>query len=378
MEFQKGDLLTPHQAIELAIQEAKKGVGFVSPNPPVGCVILDKNQRLLSVGYHKKCGDDHAEIDALNKVHDLELLRGAHLYVTLEPCSHQGKTPPCVNRLTKLLLGSVNFVLQDPNPLVNGQGEKVLLANGITVKRMSEFEQEVRDLMEVYLYNLKYQKPFIVLKVASSLDGKIALLNGKSKWITGPQAREKAHFLRGCYDAVLVGRRTLEEDNPCLNLRVHPFVGLENKVIILDSQLHSLNFLKNSHLYHSHLPHHLFYVTSLKKNSIKSSQLQSLGVQCINVEKGGDDRFDLNQLLYEVYKMGITSLYVEGGGATISSFLKEHLFQKLYLFLAPKIIGKGLDWSHEHTLTSLDLALELQYVSTEMIDSDLFLIYKNN
>ena len=221
------------QAMQLAISEALKGAPFVSPNPKVGCVILDSQGELLSTGYHKKFGEAHAEIEALKNLNP-DQLKGAHLIVTLEPCAHEGKTPSCAKTLAKLPIKKVTFGLVDPNPLVAGQGAKILKEAGIEVEEYQGIlKADLEEVCEEFLWNFRQKKVFVAVKIAQSLDGKIALLNGESKWITGPDSRQKVHELRAQYDAVLVGKNTILIDNPSLDIR-HPKIQKENKVVVLD------------------------------------------------------------------------------------------------------------------------------------------------
>ena len=257
---QVGAPLTPQQAMQLAIQEAKKGAGFVSPNPLVGCVILDSKNRYLASSYHKFFGQAHAEMNALEKVINRDQLKGAHLFVTLEPCAHQGKTGSCARALVDLPLGSVTYGLLDPNPLVAGKGIEILEAGGVKTQPADNCYQELEELIEIYLYNRREKKSFVSLKVATSLDGQMALSSGESQWITGDSSRNFAHHLRGQYDSILVGLKTFQKDNPRLNIRLPKFSEKKLKVLILDPRGECLPTLKNSRVYQSHDPQDIIVV----------------------------------------------------------------------------------------------------------------------
>ena len=204
----------------MAIREAQKALGQTSPNPPVGCVIVSPDGQVLSTGYHKAAGQAHAEIEALNKVDNLQ---GATLFVTLEPCAHQGRTPSCAQTLAQTSLANIVYGLSDPNPLVSGRGCKILTQAGKNVVQHPHPHTELTELVEVFFCNMHEHKAFVALKMATSLDGQMALSDGTSKWITSPTARKHAHVLRKLYDAVLVGANTISFDNPQLNARPSEF-----------------------------------------------------------------------------------------------------------------------------------------------------------
>ena len=335
------------QAMQLAISEALKGAPFVSPNPKVGCVILDSQGELLSTGYHKKFGEAHAEIEALKNLNP-DQLKGAHLIVTLEPCAHEGKTPSCAKTLAKLPIKKVTFGLVDPNPLVAGQGAKILKEAGIEVEEYQGIlKADLEEVCEEFLWNFRQKKVFVAVKIAQSLDGKIALLNGESKWITGPDSRQKVHELRAQYDAVLVGKNTILIDNPSLDIR-HPKIQKENKVVVLDRSGEILKKLNHLKMFTVHKPENLIVLPSL----------------------------DLSSVLSELYDKGIRSIMVEGGGRIYSSFLAQGLVQRLHLFTAPVILGQGIGWADRFTLSDMGKKLELKSVKTSMIGEDTYLTGK--
>ena len=230
---------TLREAMLLAIAEGSKGAGWVSPNPQVGCVILSSSGRLLSTGFHRKYGGPHAEVWALKALEKASDLEGAIVVVTLEPCAHEGKTPSCAKALAKLPISKVVYGLVDPNPLVAGQGLDIIRNAGIKVECITEFFPELtaplEQLCEHFLMNQNQKRPFVSLKVATSLDGIMAMKGGESQWISGPESRARVQFLRATHDAVLVGSGTILVDNPRLNSRDSNYEGKDpNKVIILD------------------------------------------------------------------------------------------------------------------------------------------------
>ena len=223
--------MTDESYIKLAIELAKKGIGKVSPNPLVGCVII-KDERIIGAGYHEKFGGNHAEINAINSAR--ENLEGAALYINLEPCSHQGKTPPCVDKIIEKKIKRVVVGTLDMNPMISGAGVKKLKAAGIEVK-VGLLEKECVELNKFFFKYITKKIPYVTLKVAQTIDGKIADTAGNSKWISSMVSRRRVHSLRTKYDAVLVGAGTVVSDDPSLTVRLTE--GRNPKRIILDSNL---------------------------------------------------------------------------------------------------------------------------------------------
>ena len=336
-------IISSNQAMRLAIAEAKKGHGWVSPNPVVGCVILSRDGYLVSVGYHKKLGGPHAEVEALRAVKDPALLEGAHVFVTLEPCSHYGRTPPCAEALSKLPLSEVTFGLLDPNPKVSGRGAERVRSAGIKCTQFTgdkEIERELQDLAEIFLYNQRQQKTFVSLKVATSLDGRMTMKSGESKWITGEVARSFSHHLRAQYDAVLIGKRTFLEDDPSLNIRLPGFEGYQNTVVIIDPRGECSPRLKSSKLAETR---------PLEKIWIATYEDVPAGPHVLHVRKNASGKMDLSHLLELLWQKDVKSVFVEGGAHTFAAFLEKQLVQRLHLFMAPTLIGgsHGVSWT-EH------------------------------
>lgn len=349
----------------MAVQEGKKGAGYVSPNPLVGCVILDRESRLLAKGYHARVGQAHAEVNALNEVEDPNRLDGAHVFVTLEPCAHEGRTPSCAKALAKLPIASVTYGLQDPNPLVSGQGAAILHAAGIKVELFPGLEEELEELAEIFLTNMRLQRPFVAVKVASSLDGKIALQDGTSQWITGKEAREHVHYLRGCYDAVVTGMGTFERDNPRLDARHAMFAGKKHKVVLLDPQGRSFATLKKSNLASVRAPEDLIVVTGPLGLTAPFGRHLEIPDR--------DGSFDMAALMTALFAEGLRSLFVESGAYTASSFLRSGLTDRLYVFMAPKVLGEGLGWTSGFSIGSLAHAPVMKNARAERFGQD-FLI----
>lgn len=354
MIFEKGQTLSPEQAMRLAIETAKRGRGFVSPNPLVGCVILDKNSKLIAVAAHEKNGEAHAEVNALNQVEDVSLLDGASLYVTLEPCSHQGRTGSCAEKLAKLPLRKVYYGVQDPNPLVSGQGVEHLHQNNLLVGPFSQYEQECQDLIEPFRYHINHQSPYIALKMAVSLDGNMALKNGESQWVTGEEARQLSRQLRGHYDATMIGAGTFQYDDPKLDFRGTDFEGKKaNKIVILDPKGKGAQKFKDSQIAQIHDPKNVFILTRLEHIEAWSKNL----VHVVRWESGPQA---WRQSLQNLYQKGIYSLFVEGGSYVFGQMLSFQLPQKLYMFQSAKIFGDGLHWSHKLHIDQIASAPRLE------------------
>lgn len=356
--------LTDEQAMRLAIQEAYRGLGFVSPNPLVGCVILDSKNRYLSKGYHARYGEAHAEINALRGLNH-EQLQGAKVFVTLEPCAHQGKTPSCAKALALLPLNEVIFGLTDPNPLVSGQGIDILKSAGIQTRNFPGLESELESVCEHFLYNIREHRVFVTAKVASSLDGQLALSSGESKWISDEASRKVSHILRAAHDALLVGANTVLTDDPALNIRVPGFEGKKSKIIILDSDALCLAKLADLQISKVHSPQDLCFAISDRI----SNPPNPLGTSIIALPAQGLG-LDLNVLLGRLWDWGLRSLFIEGGAHALSSFIGQKLAQRLYLFQAPLILGAkgGKAWTEQVKINSMDQRILLKnqkYISLQ-------------
>jgi diaminohydroxyphosphoribosylaminopyrimidine deaminase/5-amino-6-(5-phosphoribosylamino)uracil reductase len=377
--------LGPVEAMRLAISEAKRGVGFVSPNPLVGCVIVDAENRFLASGYHAAVGQAHAEVNALAAVQDRSKLKGATFYITLEPCAHEGRTPSCAKTLAELPIAHLIYGLEDPNPLVAGQGAEILQAKGISafdwatvmpdsIEGGLEVLEELEELAEVFLHNMRTQRPFVALKVATSLDGKMALASGESKWITGSGARAYSHFLRAHYDAVLIGRGTFEKDQPSLDIRLPKFKDKKNHVIILDPSAKTLASLKDSQLLQVRPGGHVHVAVS---NEIfeKAQGENSAGVSLFPVAKNSEGNLDIDDLLAQIWSLGLRSIFIEGGAQTFAHFLNHQAVQRLHLFLAPSLIGgqHGISWTQYFGGPEMADRVMIKKLEPHTFGSDLYL-----
>lgn len=322
--------------MQRAIQLAKLGMGHTSPNPMVGCVIVNQNGEIIGEGWHKKFGNPHAEIEALNNArennHDV---RGATVYVTLEPCSHYGKTPPCAKRLVEERVSRVVIGMRDPNPLVNGQGIKILEDAGIKVDYASdEINKQCKNLNKGFIFVQKYKRPFVTLKAAMSLDGKMCLANNSSKWITGPEARTEAHVMRSENDAVLVGVNTVLTDNPELTVRY--VKGVNPLRVILDSELRTP---ANAKVIAG--DGKCLIITSETADPEREKALNDAGAKVARLPALNGKICIQSALEYLAASHGVLNLMLEGGAGVLSSFLREGFADYAKFFVAPRIFGEG-------------------------------------
>lgn len=312
------DELFMHRAIELA----QLGIGEVSPNPRVGCVIVYDN-KIMGEGWHKKFGEAHAEVNAINSVTDQSLLNQSTVYVNLEPCSHFGKTPPCVDLLIKHQVKKVVISTIDSNSLVIGRGVQKLKEAGIEVS-LGVLEKEGRELNKRFFTFMEKQRPFIILKWAQTSDGFIAQKNFESNWISNEFSRQLVHRWRSEEDSVLVGTRTASHDNPSLTVR--DWKGRNPTRIVVD------RFLRlNDHL-------QLFdkKEKTICYNVIKHEERKNLLLVRID-----EDNF-FNELVHDLYKQKIQSLIVEGGAQTLQLFIESKLWDEARVFTSPRTFGEGI------------------------------------
>ncbi len=309
-----------------ALSLAKKGLGLTSPNPSVGAVVV-KSGKVIARGYHKKAGLPHAEVEALRSAKGA---KGATLYVTLEPCCHFGRTPPCTDAIIRSGVRKVVIGADDPNPKVAGKGIRKLKSAGIEVTT-GVLEEECRAINEAYNKYIRTGSPFVTLKSASSLDGRIATSKGESKWITGIEARRLVHRIRSLNDAIMAGSGTVLKDDPGLTVRL---VKGKNPVrIILDSTFRmplSAKVFKGGG--------RLIVFTTRKAGKGKIEEARKLGAEVI-VVPASKDGVDIRFVLKELGKREVTSVLAEGGGRLTASLLKEGLIDKAVIFLSPIFLG---------------------------------------
>ncbi|ACQ55092.1 bifunctional diaminohydroxyphosphoribosylaminopyrimidine deaminase/5-amino-6-(5-phosphoribosylamino)uracil reductase RibD [Clostridium botulinum] len=317
--------------MEKTLKLAERGEGKVNPNPKVGAIVV-KNNKIIGEGYHKYFGGPHAEVYALREAG--EKAKGATIYVTLEPCSHYGKTPPCAEYIVKMGISKAIIAMKDPNPLVEGRGIDILKQNGIEV--VTEImEKESKKLNEVFIKYITKKKPFVVLKTASTLDGKIATRTGESKWITGEEARHKVQQIRNDLSGIMVGIDTVIKDDPLLTTRIEG--GRSPKAIIVDS---NLRIPLESKILETLSKRAIYIATTKKhKNPSKKNALENLGAKVLEFEENQEGKVPLNKLMEYLGTEGVDSILLEGGSTLNFSALKEGIVDKIMCFIAPKIMG---------------------------------------
>lgn len=348
-----------------AIELAKKGAGWVNPNPMVGAVIVKKG-RIIGEGYHEKCGMLHAERNAIANLS--ESAEGATIYVTLEPCCHYGKTPPCTeaiieNRISRVVIGS-----RDPNPLVAGKGAEILRQAGIEVVE-GLMKEECDQLNDVFFHYITRKMPYVVMKYAMTADGKIATKTGASKWITGEESRTEVQKMRHRYMGIMVGIGTVIADDPMLNVRIP---GLKSPVrIICDSMLRiamDSKIVQSAGLYKT--------IIACAVNGEKTKELEKKGVTVIQCSDG-NNRIDLKMLMKLLGEMGIDSILLEGGGTLNYSALRAGIINEVQMFIAPKVFGgkEAKSPVEGNGIEQVEQASKLKYKSIENIGDDILIRY---
>ncbi|MBI2139659.1 bifunctional diaminohydroxyphosphoribosylaminopyrimidine deaminase/5-amino-6-(5-phosphoribosylamino)uracil reductase RibD [Candidatus Woesearchaeota archaeon] len=353
--------MIPHKKfMEMALELACKGKGLTSPNPMVGCIII-KRGRIVGRGFHKKAGEAHAEVIALKEAG--KKAKDGILYCTLEPCSHWGRTPPCTEQIVQSGIREVVIGSADPNPLVSGYEE--LKARGLKA-RIGILKDACDRLNEYFFKWIKAKRPFVIVKAAMSLDGKIATRTGDSKYISGTEARKFVHQLRSEVDAVMVGINTAMKDDPELTVRL--VKGRNPKKIIVDS---FLQIRENAHVIRNE-PEKLIIATSKKANKVKIKSLQLKGVKIITVaqEKG---MLDLKDLMKELGHHEITSVMIEGGAELNAQALKAGTVDKILFFISPRMIGKGLAAVGDLGISKVDKSIQLRDLDYRKIGKDILI-----
>ena len=353
-----------------ALELARKGEGHTSPNPMVGCVVV-KDGRIISEGYHEKYGEFHAERNALTRC--TEDTAGADLYVTLEPCCHQGKTPPCTEIIIEKKIARVFVGSMDSNPLVAGKGVQILRDHGIYVET-GILDAECRKLNEVFYHYIATKTPFVVMKYAMTLDGKIACATGDSKWVTGEIARTQVHRMRGRYRGIMVGIGTVLADDPMLNCRVEG--GVDPVRIICDSNLHiptESQIVKTASDIETIVACSQEALESERKQE-KIRRLKEAGIQIIGTE--GAHGVNLVELMKKLGGQNIDSILLEGGGTLNASALEDGIVNKVYAYIAGKLIG-GMDARSPVEGIGIDRmadAITLQNVEIEKLGDDFCIV----
>lgn len=351
--------------MEVALNLAKNGVGKVNPNPLVGAVIV-KEGKIIGQGYHEKYGESHAEVNAFNDAK--QDVKGATMYITLEPCSHYGKTPPCVDKIIENKISRVVIGMVDPNPCVAGKGINKLKDAGIEVT-VGVLENVCKRVNEVFIKYITKKKPFVVLKTAMSIDGKISTASGESKWITEKEARESVHILRNELMAIMVGIDTVIIDNPELTCRIPD--GRNPIRIIVDSKL---RIPYDSKILETAKEFKTIIATTEKAREEKIHEIEALGIIVIQT-KAKNEKVDLKDLMTKLGNQNIDSILLEGGATLNYSALESGVVDKVLVYIAPKIIGgtKSKTPVGGSGISNLKDAFKVREISTSTIGKDILL-----
>jgi diaminohydroxyphosphoribosylaminopyrimidine deaminase / 5-amino-6-(5-phosphoribosylamino)uracil reductase len=359
--------------MQRALSLAEQGLGYVSPNPMVGCVIVSNEGDLIGEGYHERFGQSHAEVNAIRSVEDSSKLEGATLYVTLEPCSHHGKTPPCANLVAKYPFKRVVIAMADPSEKVNGKGIEIIKKSGIKTD-VGVLRKQSEQMNEAWLHSLELGRPFITLKIAQTADGYIAAPNGGSKWISGKESRELVHRWRSRMDAVMIGRNTALHDNPSLTVRL--VEGRQPRRVVIDGPF---ELPRNLNLFADQFEEKTIIITYNREKSEKEADpmlkmLQSnyFRGEVVIVQKS-EGHVRLKEAMKKLTGIGITSLLVEGGQHLSTALLRKGLVDRLQLFIAPKLLGGGTKSVFGLNINRMEDIVPFKYATWQQIGRDMLL-----
>jgi diaminohydroxyphosphoribosylaminopyrimidine deaminase/5-amino-6-(5-phosphoribosylamino)uracil reductase len=358
----ENDRATDERYMRMAISLAERGTGCVSPNPRVGCVLV-KDGSVVGWGYHKRYGGPHAEVEALRMAGSRA--EGATAYVNLEPCSHHGKTPPCAPQLASAGIVRVVSGMRDPNRKVNGSGLSCLERAGVQAIS-GVLEEDCKWLNRGFIRTMTLNRPWVTVKAAMSLDGDIALASGESKWISGPLSRSKAHLLRSEHDAVLVGVGTILTDDPELTVRL--VEGKSPLRVVLDSNLRTPPSAKVVG------DGRCLFLAGADAPEDRATALENRGAKILRLPQTGEaGRPSIEQVLSALVAEGISMLLVEGGSSVISTLIKAHAVDEYSLFVAPVLLGRGLQLAGELSLAHMGEAVSLSPARIKQVEGDLWL-----
>jgi diaminohydroxyphosphoribosylaminopyrimidine deaminase/5-amino-6-(5-phosphoribosylamino)uracil reductase len=360
-------MTTPSNPWLLTLALAEEAVGLSDPNPRVGCVIVSADGRaLLGQGHTQAAGGPHAEVMALRDAQARGAdVRGATVYVSLEPCAHHGRTPPCCDALVAAGVGRVEIALGDPNPLVNGQGSARIAAAGIAIGRAPEaIARQARELNIGFFSRMERGRPWMRMKIAASLDGRTALPNGASQWITGADARADGHAYRRRAGAVLTGIGTVLADDPSLDVRLVPTARQPLRCVV-DARLDTP---PGARLFDAGSPVTLFTAST---DSGRRAALTASGAEIVDIPAGADGRLDLHAVLAHLAALPVNELHVEAGAALNGALLQAGLVDELLLYLAPTLLGTGRDMAALGPLQELAAGLPFEFDSAVRVGADL-------
>jgi len=348
-----------------ALGLARRGLGKTSPNPLVGAVIV-RGEKVIGEGYHHRYGGDHAEVNALRSTQ--EQAKDATIYITMEPCCHyERKVPPCLGMLVRSGIKKVVLGTLDPHPEVNGRGAQILDRSGIET-RTGVLEEDCRRLNQTYFKYIRRGIPFVTLKFAQTLDGRIATATGSSQWISSSASLKLAHRLRSIHDAILVGIGTLLKDNPQLTVRLTR--GRSPVRVVADSKLRTP--LNSKVLQEQHVAPTII-ATTPGADEKKKVSLKNRGIEVMEVAADGQGRIDLGDLLSKIGTRGISSVLIEGGSQIITSVLSKGLADKIVVTVAPKILGKGIEAVGNLGISEIARSVKLSHVKLYRKGPDLII-----
>ncbi len=317
--------------MKIALDLAKKGEGLTSPNPMVGAVIV-KEGKVVGTGFHKALGEAHAEVAAIDEAG--ASAKGATLYVTLEPCNHTGRTPPCTGKIVDANISRVVAAMKDPNPDVKGGGIDYLKQHGIDIV-LGVCKDKAKKLNEAFIKYVGTKRPFVIIKCAATLDGRIATKTGDSRWVSGKESRAFVHRLRHAADAIMIGINTVKQDDPSLTTRLNDLKGHDPFRIILDTHL---AISENAKVLRLNSASDTIIVTGNSISEKKKAQIENKRIRIIK-SPVKDGLIDLDSLMDRLGDFGITSVLIEGGSRVIAKALDEKIVDKIIFFYAPKIMG---------------------------------------
>jgi diaminohydroxyphosphoribosylaminopyrimidine deaminase/5-amino-6-(5-phosphoribosylamino)uracil reductase len=357
-----------------ALNIASQAMRITSPNPRVGCVIVNSQGQILGQGHTQKAGGLHAEMVALqDAANQGKSVEGATVYVTLEPCAHHGRTGPCCDALIHAKVGKVVAAIADPNPLVAGRGFDRLKAAGIEIE-VGDGANQAEQQNSGFLSRMRRHKPWVRLKIAASLDGQTALQNGQSQWITGTEARADGHAWRARSCAILTGIGTVIEDDPLLDLRLCHNLGATPRMphlVIVDSKLETPPSAKLfQHSQPGSLTPRQVWIYAAKDHPEKRSALEALGAH-ITVLPNEHGKVDLSALMTDLAKREVNELHVEAGPKLNGSLIREACVDEFLVYLAPKLLGIGQGMANWGPLEDLSQSLSLEFTETQLIGKDL-------
>ena len=364
-----------HEMMAVALQLARRGIYSADPNPCVGAVVVAQ-ERIVGAGWHRKAGEPHAEVHALREAG--ELARGATAYVSLEPCSHTGKTPPCANALIEAGVARVVVAIQDPNPLVAGAGIERLRKAGIAVQ-VGLLQAQARELNCGFISRMERGRPYVRVKLACSLDGRTAMRSGESKWISSAESRVDVHRFRARSSAILTGIGTIRSDDPSLNVRLNPeqiedgFAFFERHPVrlVVDSEC---SISLNAKLFS--LPGSV-WIACVNAPDHKVEQLRAKGAEVIRLESQ-TGRVPLTGLLQELGKRGINELMVEAGETLNGALVQENLVDEILLYMAPHLMGdQARNLFHLPGIVAMAERIALRFVDVRAVGSDVRMILKS-